>query len=83
VALVTLVSSSSPAGQGATMSLNAAVFQVGSALGGLFGGLLLALGGYASLGLGLTGFAFLATALVWRPAPAALIPRARPAPVAD
>lgn len=77
VALVTLVSSSSPAGQGTTMSLNAAVFQLGAALGGLFGGLLLAIGGYATLGLGLMGFAFLATALVWRPAPRARLRRPR------
>ena len=67
VALVTLVSSSSPAGQGTTMSLNAAMFQVGSAFGGLCGGVLLAVGGYATLGLGLMGFAFLAASLVWRP----------------
>ncbi len=72
VALVSLVSISSPTGQGTTMSLNAAMFQVGSALGGLFGGLLLAIGGYATLGLGLMGFAFLAVSLVWRPAPLAL-----------
>lgn len=76
VALVTLVSTSSPAGQGTTMSLNAAMFQVGAALGGLFGGLLLALGGYATLGLGLMGFAFLAVSLVWRPAPITLPRRA-------
>jgi predicted MFS family arabinose efflux permease len=83
VALVTLVSTTSPAGQGTTMSLNAAVFQVGSALGGLFGGLLLAFGGYASLGLGLMGFAFLATSLVWRPAPSTILARSRPATIAD
>lgn len=75
VALVTLVSTSSPAGQGTTMSLNAAMFQVGSALGGLSGGLLLAFGGYATLGLGLMGFAFLAVSLVWRPSPQALLTR--------
>jgi DHA1 family inner membrane transport protein len=76
VALVTLVSSSSPAGQGTTMSLNAAVFQFGAALGGLFGGLLLAVGDYATLGLGLMGFAFLAASLVWHPTPLTLL-RAR------
>ena len=76
VSLVTLISTSSPAGQGTTMSLNAAMFQVGAALGGLAGGLLLALGGYATLGLGLMGFAFLAVSLVWRPAPITLPRRA-------
>lgn len=83
VALITLVSSDSPAGQGTTMSLNAAMFEGGSALGGAFGGLLVAVGGYASLGLGLMGFAYLATALIWRPVPGALIARVRPAALPD
>ena len=83
VALVTLVSSSSPAGQGTTMSLNAAMFQVGSALGGLCGGLLLAFGGYATLGLGLMGFAILATSLVWQPKPLAWFGRPRTAAAMD
>ncbi len=83
VALVTLVSSSSPAGQGTTMSLNAAMFQIGSAFGGLCGGLLLAIGGYATLGLGLMGFAFLAASLVWRPAPVELLSRGRLASAND
>lgn len=80
VALVTLVSTSSPAGQGTTMSLNAAMFQVGSALGGFFGGVLIAAGGYASLGLGLMGFGILAASLIWRPTPLAVLSRTlRPA----
>lgn len=83
VALVTLVSSDSPAGQGTTMSLNSAMLQAGSALGGLFGGLLVALGGYAALGLGLMGFAYVATVLVWRPAPGTLFARVRPATLSD
>ncbi|MEZ4569777.1 MAG: hypothetical protein R2849_05500 [Thermomicrobiales bacterium] len=77
VGLVTLISTSSPAGQGTTMSLNAAMFQIGSALGGLFGGLLLAVGGYATLGLGLMAFAFLAASLVWRLPPMAILARYR------
>ncbi len=83
VGLVTLVSTSSPAGQGTTMSLNAASFQLGSAFGGLFGGVLLATGGYPTLGIGLMGFAFLATSLVWRPAPLAALSRVRRPATAD
>ncbi|MEZ4521358.1 MAG: MFS transporter [Thermomicrobiales bacterium] len=83
VGLVTLISTSSPAGQGTTMSLNAAMFQIGSALGGLFGGLLLAVGGYATLGLGLMAFAFLAASLVWRPSPMAIPARPKTATAVD
>jgi DHA1 family inner membrane transport protein len=83
VSLVTLVSTTSPAGQGTTMSLNAAMFQFGSALGGLFGGLLLAAGGYTALGLGLMVFAFFGTALVWRPSLSTALPRSRPVPAPD
>jgi predicted MFS family arabinose efflux permease len=62
------------------MSLNAAMFQVGSALGGFFGGVLIAAGGYASLGLGLMGFGILAASLIWRPTPLAVLSRTlRPA----
>ena len=74
VLLVTLLATETPAGQGTTMALNAAAFALGSALGGGFGGGLLALGGYPALALGLTGFAFAATALVWLPS-TALVPR--------
>lgn len=68
VLLVTLVSTETPAGQGTTMSLNQAMFALGSALGGLFGGMLLALGGYTTLALGLMGFMTMAAVIVWRPA---------------
>lgn len=67
VALISLISSESPAGQGTTMSLNSSVFTFGSAIGGAAGGVLLALGGYTGLGLGLMGFIMFAGGLVWRP----------------
>ena len=87
VAMVTLVSTTTRAGQGTTMSLNAAMLQAGSALGGLAGGLLLAFGSYAVLGVGLMGFGVLAAVLVWHPVPSSLResdirPRRRGAPVA-
>lgn len=68
VALLALVSSESLAGQGATMSLNSAMFTLGASLGAFFGSLLLAAGGFSAVGLGLMGFTLLAAALVWRPA---------------
>lgn len=68
VALSSLVSMETPAGQGTTMSLNSTMFQVGSALGGAAGGVLLATGGYSLLGTGLMGFMILAGVLVWHPA---------------
>jgi predicted MFS family arabinose efflux permease len=49
------------------MALNGAVFNVGAAGGAGMGGLLLALGGYDALGLGLPVFALAAALVVWRP----------------
>jgi predicted MFS family arabinose efflux permease len=68
VAQTSLVSMETPAGQGTTMSLNAAMFTSGSALGGALGGVLLAVGGYGLLGTGLMGFMLLSAILVWHPA---------------
>jgi predicted MFS family arabinose efflux permease len=79
VLLITLLSSETPAGQGTTMALNAAVFSLGSALGGAAGGGLLALGGFPAVAVGLAGFAFTAAALVWLPSIAWLPRRAKPA----
>lgn len=67
VSLITMVSSESPAGQGTTMSLNSAMFMLGSSFGGFFGGILIAFGGYGALGTGLLGFSLLSTSLVWQP----------------
>jgi predicted MFS family arabinose efflux permease len=72
VLLITLLAGETPAGQGTTMALSSAVFALGSALGGAFGGGLLALGGYPALAVGLAGFAVAATALVWLPSTAML-----------
>jgi predicted MFS family arabinose efflux permease len=68
VTLVTLMSSETPAGQASTMSLNAVLFAAGSALGGLAGGGLLALGGFAALGAGLLIFSCASGLLIWLPA---------------
>jgi predicted MFS family arabinose efflux permease len=68
VALTSLISLETPAGQGTTMSLNASMLALGSALGGAAGGGFLAVGGYTTLGLGLTGFMLMSAVVVWRPA---------------
>lgn len=67
VILVTLLSSETTAGQGTTMSLNQTMFALGSALGALLGGALIALGGYTVFAMGLMGFMSVAAILVWHP----------------
>jgi MFS transporter, DHA1 family, inner membrane transport protein len=65
VILNTMLATESHAGAGTTMSLNTAVFNLGSAAGGAVGGVLLALGDYAALGFGLPVFAIAASLIVW------------------
>lgn len=68
VALTAIISTETPAGQGTTMSLNGALFTLGSAFGGALGGGLLAAGGCGALGSGLMGFMILSAVMVWHPA---------------
>ena len=49
------------------MVLNGAVFNLGTAAGVAASGLLIALGGYAALGLALPLAAAVAAGVVWRP----------------
>ncbi len=53
VLFTTLLSSATPAGQGTTMSLNSTVVSLGSAGGGVVGGVLIAAAGYGVLAIGL------------------------------
>lgn len=69
VSLTALLAAESPAGAATTMGLNGAVFSLGAAGGAAAGGLLLAIGGYDALGLGLPVFALAAAWLVWQPRP--------------
>jgi predicted MFS family arabinose efflux permease len=55
----------SPAGQATTLTLRSAAVCIGSALGGIVGGLLLALSDYPALGLCSLTLLLVATALVW------------------
>jgi MFS transporter, DHA1 family, inner membrane transport protein len=63
VSLAAMLSEETPAGQGTTMVLAVSVYSLGAAVGGAVGGLLLAVGGYPALGLGLPAFALAAAAL--------------------
>jgi predicted MFS family arabinose efflux permease len=69
VATNTLLLDETPAGKATTMTLNQAINSLGGAAGASLGGLLLATGGYSSLGLSaLAGF--VAAALIAWSAPA-------------
>lgn len=64
VILNTMLADESEAGSGTTMSLNTAVFNLGSAAGGAVGGAVLAASSYAGLGFVLPLFAVIASAIV-------------------
>src|SRR5215213_8770483 len=64
IALTTLMTRETPGGGGTTMVLNGSVINLGTAVGAAVGGLLIALGGYALLGLLVPVFVLGATALV-------------------
>jgi DHA1 family inner membrane transport protein len=71
VSSTSLLAVESPAGAGTTMALNASLLNAGGAIGAAVGGILLAIGGYGAMALGLPVFAMLAAALVlWPPRPA-------------
>jgi predicted MFS family arabinose efflux permease len=63
VLFTTLLTSTTTAGQGTTMSFNATVSNLGSAAGGIAGGALIALSGYLLLGMGLA-IALIASAVL-------------------
>jgi predicted MFS family arabinose efflux permease len=67
VAVSALLAAESPAGAGTTMVLNGSLINAGTAGGAALGGVLIALGGYGALGLGLALFAFTAAVLTWWP----------------
>ena len=68
VSVPALLAAQSPAGAGTTMVLNGSILNLGAAGGAALGGLLIALGGYPALGLGLALVALVAAVLAWWPA---------------
>ena len=67
VNIMTLISNETPSGQGTTMVINESVFALGAAAGAASGGVLIQIGGFRALGIGIPVFALLATFAVWRP----------------
>ncbi|CAN5571063.1 N/A [soil metagenome] len=72
VNIMTLVANETPTGQGTTMVINESIFALGAAAGAASGGLLIEIGGFRALGLGMPIIAVLAAVSVWRPGPAML-----------
>lgn len=79
VVLITLIlTAESPAGRATTLTLNGSLFSLGIALGSALGGLLLAVSGYAAIGLAALLLCLGSAGLTWwsRPAPVSV-----PAPI--
>jgi predicted MFS family arabinose efflux permease len=83
VAAAGIISSETPAPQGATMSLHSSVLRFGTATGALIGGALLALGGYSLLGVGLPIVAAIGGTVGWLSGRTATIHAHRPEPVRE
>ncbi|HYI16571.1 MAG TPA: MFS transporter [Thermomicrobiales bacterium] len=83
VAAAGIVSSETPAPQGATMSLHSSVLRFGTATGALVGGGLLALGGFSLLGVGLPIVAAIGGTIGWLSGRPSTIPTPRPEPVRE
>jgi predicted MFS family arabinose efflux permease len=65
VAANLLLVDETPSGPATTMSLNGAVQSLSSAMGGVVGGVLLAVGGFAAIGWSLPVLGILAAVLAW------------------
>jgi MFS transporter, DHA1 family, inner membrane transport protein len=83
VAAAGIVSSETPAPQGATMSLHSSVLRFGTATGALIGGGLLALGGFSLLGVGLPVVAAIGGTIGWLSGRPATVPTPRAEPVRE
>jgi len=68
-----VLNAESPAGRATTMTLNSSAIYLGTALGGVVGGLTLTLGGYVALGFVAPIFPLIGSAIIWlsRPRPTA------------
>ena len=68
VGLFALFLAATPSSAGTTMTLSGSIFNLGAAVGGAIGGVLLALAGYDALAVGLPLFGLAAAILSWRAA---------------
>jgi predicted MFS family arabinose efflux permease len=66
VCISTLIANESPAGRGTTMALNTAVLELATAGGGILGGALLAMGGFKTLGFGLSALTLLSAITLYQ-----------------
>lgn len=83
VAAAGIVSSETPAPQGATMSLHSSVLRFGTATGAMVGGGLLAIGGFGLLGLGLPIVGAIGGTVGWLSGRQSAIPVPRAEPVRE
>ena len=67
-----VLNAESPAGRATTMTLNSSAMYLGTALGGMVGGMTLTLGGYAALGFVAPIFPLAAAAVIWLSRPRAV-----------
>lgn len=83
VAITLLLTAESPAGRATTLTLNGSANSLGIALGGAIGGLLLALGDYAAIGVGALVLSGAAAVLAWWSRARAVGAAAAPSAVED
>jgi predicted MFS family arabinose efflux permease len=69
-----VLSAESPAGRATTMTLNNSAITLATALGGIVGGIALALGGYSALGICAPIFPLTGAAIIWWTRPRATTP---------
>jgi predicted MFS family arabinose efflux permease len=67
VCLNTLLQNETPAGRATTSGLGTMMFGLGAAAGGALGGVLIAVGGFPALGIGLSSLLAISIFLVWKP----------------
>jgi predicted MFS family arabinose efflux permease len=67
VGLTSALAAETPAGAGTTMVLNSSLFNLGAAIGAALGGLLLAVGGFDAVAIGLPLAGLLSALLIWSP----------------
>ena len=68
LAAASILVNESPAGTGTTMVLNGSMVNLGASVGALIGGILISVGGYTALGVGLPIFSVFAAILALWPA---------------
>jgi len=68
LAVASILVNESPAGTGTTMVLNGSMVNLGASIGALVGGILISVGGYSALGVGLPLFSVAAAILALWPA---------------